>query len=436
MALSGISVVLCCARQDADHLSVVVEHLRRESIEPVVLAGVDEDAHRLGAAVDAERGRALFVLCKSTTLGPSDLLRLEGIFGARKGPSHRIITTRLRAEDALGMVKDVRSALSGFTSSRSSFEDSDDGGSMREIVNISGISAVGSDSRGAAPMRERMASRQTPADPLAVPMRGKAGEHAARVPPHQSGAWQNNTDVGDTVSEKKAPLAPDPTSGGPPPASLLPEPAPPGRGALMPALVGGLLVAVLGVGALVLTRDPPVTEAARAPAPAPQAVTGTPTPAPAPERQAPPAGQETDGGPKAVPDETGDDGDDGDEAQDEAEGDAQDPESAISEAIASGEMRALDLLLVVAPERERPWRKAVDHCRLKRVNGVKGWRLPTLPELKKLRGARMLKQGRYWSSTRGAGESGAVYVLDRSTRKVELVDKEAEDVTVLCVRSR
>ena len=64
-----------------------------------------------------------------------------------------------------------------------------------------------------------------------------------------------------------------------------------------------------------------------------------------------------------------------------------------------------------------------------------GWRLPSLAELKKLRAARMLKPGRYWSGTKGV--SGAdVYVLDRSSRKVELVPKDADDVLPLCVRPR
>ena len=91
---------------------------------------------------------------------------------------------------------------------------------------------------------------------------------------------------------------------------------------------------------------------------------------------------------------------------------------------------------MLKPGDELDWRKAANHCRMKRVHGVKGWRLPTMQELKKLRGARMLKSGRYWSGTQTSKGSDEVYILDQAARKVDVVAKDEAGIQVLCVRQR
>jgi hypothetical protein len=100
-------------------------------------------------------------------------------------------------------------------------------------------------------------------------------------------------------------------------------------------------------------------------------------------------------------------------------------------------MRALDLLLVAGlPGEPSAWADASTYCRRKKIAGVGGWRLPSLSELKKLRGARMLRDGRYWSGTTGEPGSEEVWVVDRDARAVELVAKTEADAQPLCVRAR
>ena len=100
-------------------------------------------------------------------------------------------------------------------------------------------------------------------------------------------------------------------------------------------------------------------------------------------------------------------------------------------------MRAVDLIVIAEPGPLTSWRDASTTCRAKSHRGVRGWRLPTLDELKTLRGARMLERDRYWSSTlavnAGTG-SDHVYVLDLEAHTIEPVLKDAADVRLRCVR--
>jgi hypothetical protein len=438
MSAAGTSVTLCCAEDDEPNLASVVDHLQAEGFDPKVLPGVDKDPYVLGVAVDGERGKHIFVVCRSPNLSGSDVLRLEGIFGARKGPAHRLVGGRLNPDNPLEMVKTIRAAVSGFSSPDAGPEPSAaasasaDRGSMRDVVAVTGISAVGSDARASEPIERRMSSRETPADPLAVPLTGRAGEHAARVPPHQSGGWQVKAKIEDTLSEQKAPLQADSESPIPP-ASLLPEPrARSSSSRLMPALLVGILVAVVGVGIILAlggSDDPGPQSPARVATAGQQAAVDPPQPKPTPPQPQPQPQ------PTPVSNETGAEqgGDDGSEPALEGDNEAQ----AISEAIATGEMRAIDNTLVLKPGGTRNWREASNYCKRKRVREVGGWRLPSMQELKTLRSARMLKRGiRYWSGTGTSQGSDEVYVLDHGTRKVEIVHKESEDVEVLCVRLR
>jgi hypothetical protein len=422
MSSSGISVMLCCAEDDEERIAPVLVHLTREGLAPQVLAGVDKEAQRLGQAVDTERGRCLFVACQSQHLGPPQILRLEGIFGARRGPGHRFIGARLDPHNPLQMVKAIRAALATFSVATEAGSPDEEVG-RREVIGLTGMSALGSDARSSQTIRDRMADRQTPADPIAVPLHGKAAELSARVPPQQSGAWRVPP-AGDTMSEgaraaSPAPLVPDPT-------------APSSRGFLAVS-IGIAALALLGLGYLALRDRGP-----ERPAPAPespragQAAGGSaphPTePPPQPvERVVSPPPEEP--GPAPI------------EAVEPPEPPPPAPalpeeDAAVAAAIENGEMRALDLILVAPAGDARPWREAATSCRARRIREIGGWRLPSVAELKKLRGARMLKAGRYWSSTLAVQGSDDVYVLDAGTRKVEVVPKDAPDVRALCVRGR
>ncbi len=74
----------------------------------------------------------------------------------------------------------------------------------------------------------------------------------------------------------------------------------------------------------------------------------------------------------------------------------------IDQAIRSGRVRAIDSLLVIkAGSEELAWSQAKASCRTKRVEGLGGWRLPSRHEISRLRRARVLTSGVYWSRDRG-----------------------------------
>ncbi|MCA9701921.1 MAG: hypothetical protein KC431_30650, partial [Myxococcales bacterium] len=111
----------------------------------------------------------------------------------------------------------------------------------------------------------------------------------------------------------------------------------------------------------------------------------------------------------------------------------------IVAAIAAGELRALDLLLILELGEELSWRQASDRCRTANVHDVSGFRLPALAELRSIRGARMLGSGRYWTSTLAVNEGDGndhVYVVGVGRRNPEAVAKDTAEITVLCVRDR
>jgi hypothetical protein len=115
-----------------------------------------------------------------------------------------------------------------------------------------------------------------------------------------------------------------------------------------------------------------------------------------------------------------------------------DEAAVIRESIAAGELRAIDLILVANADARASWREASNSCRSKSHRGVRGWRLPTLEELKTIRNARMLDADRYWSGTLASqvGDgSDHVFVLDLVARTLDPVHKDASDVRMVCVRA-
>jgi hypothetical protein len=110
--------------------------------------------------------------------------------------------------------------------------------------------------------------------------------------------------------------------------------------------------------------------------------------------------------------------------------------AAINEAITDGRMRALDSILMLPPTTDTmTWDFARDHCRKQRVAGIGEWRMASKAEVNRLRRARLLPTGSYWSRQKGESDDEAIAWDSRSGRWVVWLTVEP-NARALCVRQR
>ncbi len=136
-----VPIVLCCAEEAEPTLIAAVDALHRDGYLTEVVVGVEADATLLTAAVDRLRGAALFVLCQSEDLDRSDVRRLEGLFSARRGPDHSMITVDIASKGPMAVVPEVRIAARSGGAGDDTPED--DGRHMRDVVMPSMVTAPG-----------------------------------------------------------------------------------------------------------------------------------------------------------------------------------------------------------------------------------------------------------------------------------------------------
>jgi hypothetical protein len=165
---SPLPIVLCCAEESEVALVAVVDALHREGHAPEVVPGVETDATLMTAATDRVRGPALFVLCQSEDLDRFQVRRLEGLFSARKGPAHRLVTIEVARRGTAAIVSEVRAAARDV--GRGGERDEDDGSYMRDVVTPTSVAAV-----PGAMIPER-------SDRSAAPRGGRAGAAKAASP--------------------------------------------------------------------------------------------------------------------------------------------------------------------------------------------------------------------------------------------------------------
>jgi len=140
---SRLPIVLCCAEESEVGLVAVVDALHREGHAPEVVPGVETDANLMTAATDRVRGPALFVLCQSDDLDRFQVRRLEGLFSARKGPAHRMITVEVARRSTAAVVSEVRAAARDVSRGMGGAgRDEDDGSYMRDVVTPTSVAAV------------------------------------------------------------------------------------------------------------------------------------------------------------------------------------------------------------------------------------------------------------------------------------------------------
>lgn len=426
-AKQPVSVLLCCAHSDASHVRPLVGKLEREGTTTRLIEGIEDDPHLFGKALDDSPGATLFVVCLSDTLGTSHYRRLTGVYNARKGPSHYLADIIVEPDELDAMFDAIATALvragKVIANPRRDKRQAKHGpAALREVVSVSTISAVDESAARSQSSRSQPAPRK-PA-PRKSKSKSKFESDPAHdgTPPHQasvSGAYAISTRKADAGARDSSPPAedspePEPT---PEPDEAKPRPST-GTSGLGPAVLFVILIAVAVTAMLVLQdREQGDTSASERGIPRPAVIPAESEPAPVPApTPIEPAPVPTEPAPENPVDEA----------------------AVIREAIAAGELRAIDLLLVANPEATANWRDASTACRAKSLHGVRGWRLPSLDELETIRDARMLDRDRYWSgtlATKHGDGSDHVYVLDVAARKLDPVAKDAADVRYLCVRA-
>ena len=110
-APKDVPLLLLCAEDSEVGLVQLVDALNHNGRSPELIAGVETDASLLAAAADRVRGAALFVLCQSGDLDRSQVLRLEGLFSARKGPLHQLLIVELDASKPLEALSGIEAAM-------------------------------------------------------------------------------------------------------------------------------------------------------------------------------------------------------------------------------------------------------------------------------------------------------------------------------------
>lgn len=106
-----VPLLLLCAEDNEVGLVHLVDALNRSGRAPEVISGVEEDATLLSSATDRSQGAALFVLCQSRELDRSHVLRLSGLFSARKGPFHQLLVVELDDQQPLECLPLIEAAM-------------------------------------------------------------------------------------------------------------------------------------------------------------------------------------------------------------------------------------------------------------------------------------------------------------------------------------
>jgi hypothetical protein len=400
----SLDVVLCCASERVDLALGTFPMLVGEQLLPRLVAGIENDIAPLIDAMVRASNPTLFVLCVGTTIGGARTRQLVETFTARRGPLHRLLVLEVDHDstDALGAsivigAQGMRRKLGPRGSVSSALRQSDVASTVTGIV-TSDIDLV-------EPTVPRAAVV------VSDPMRDEVGPipDYVRAPETQR-------------SRPALRLVPDP-----PPADPAAETARMDRSEVIelvaPAAVpfkGTPWITAAAVAftiAAVLSFAPPPGVATQLTAglAAMQSVETTEADAPQAEPTAP---SEVEPEPASA-----------EPASSEA--------AALDAALASGRIRELDLLFVTQPYATTAnWRASATRCRARAVNGVRGWRLPKVDELRKLARHQMLPAGVFWTSARvPTAPVPSNQAFDSTVPRVVPLAKE-ERAETICVRIR
>lgn len=109
----------------------------------------------------------------------------------------------------------------------------------------------------------------------------------------------------------------------------------------------------------------------------------------------------------------------------------------IDGAIRARRIRALDIMLVDGRRSKRMrFEKAEAWCAKREIEGVRGWRLPTIGEVSSLTLSAMTRRDNYWSSTKGDTFGDRMLVWNGKRKKIRSTSKRWRGARGICVRTR
>lgn len=433
---TAIEIVLACASADVDAIRAAFERLELLAGDVRVLGGMERSADELRTAVTCSLQPTLFVLCRTTALDPAQARRAVECFGIKRPFSHRLLVADFDVRRPAGWMNAVRRSFVSMREAQALIN-----GPIEGMLDSGDRNTVRGETRVAAPattvpLAKRplvMFGRSEPPqgvgdeDPKSwwrdevgpIPAHVRAPgtrRHLAVVDPRDTidgGASISDAvliqDPGDTVRAARSDASSPPLRDRPPTrvARIVAV-------AIVALVVLGFAVApVLGA-----SHEPPLARPEPPSPPAAPEASVAPTATPVPEAStlaapASPAGPST---PAAVPV-------------------AAPPPSALDRAVAEGRLGHLEGLYVVeGPDRAMDWYGAANACRARSIDGTRGFRLPSIDELRWLRRRGLVSSGRdQWSGTRVFGRSRENWVLV-ARGGLSAVDKDESAAHVVCVR--
>lgn len=138
-----VAVTLVCAADDEAALDPVVERLSAGGYDAELVVGVDQAPRRVGEALDRCGEWGMIVACVSKRLDGPELRKVEGLFGARRGPNHAIVRVDINQPRA-EIVAAIQRAVDAFAanSGRIIRRAPTDSRSQREVVPVNDISSL------------------------------------------------------------------------------------------------------------------------------------------------------------------------------------------------------------------------------------------------------------------------------------------------------
>jgi len=107
----------------------------------------------------------------------------------------------------------------------------------------------------------------------------------------------------------------------------------------------------------------------------------------------------------------------------------------VAQAVADGRIKQHGkILFIPAPKETMTWDEADRRCRLRKIAGLGGWRLPTKGDLSRLRRGGFVTSGSYW--TRQTEGDDEVYAFDAKSSRSSLWLKVEPNGRSLCSRRK
>lgn len=137
-----VVVTLVCATADTEALDDVVDGLSAVGRDVGLVSGVDEQPRRVAEAIERCGDLGLLVLCVSPRFDGATLRKIEGLFSARRGPTHamiRIETNHSTTEN----IAAIQRAVDAFVTNQGRIvrrQTGDD--SSREVVSVGELQSL------------------------------------------------------------------------------------------------------------------------------------------------------------------------------------------------------------------------------------------------------------------------------------------------------